>query len=158
MIDPLAMSNLASELGTGERLIWTGMPNPRITFHSDDWALIPFSLMFGGFTIVWETLALADWTPSLGRAGVVLWGVPFVIVGQYLIWGRFLYDGWLKRRTYYGVTNFRALIVQQGLKRKVSSAYLDSCRGSKRRDKGLEPYGSARGSQGSPEEAKRPQD
>jgi hypothetical protein len=26
------------------------MPNPRITFHSDDWQAIPFAIMFGGFS------------------------------------------------------------------------------------------------------------
>jgi hypothetical protein len=42
---------------------------------------------------------------------MVLWGVPFVVIGQYMIWGRFLYDAWLKPRTYYGITNRRVLIL-----------------------------------------------
>jgi hypothetical protein len=41
---------------------------------------------------------------------MVLWGVPFVVIGQYMIWGRFLYDAWLKPRTYYGITNRRVLM------------------------------------------------
>jgi hypothetical protein len=55
-----------------------------------------------------------------------LWGIPFVVIGQYMIWGRFFYDGWLKRRTYYAVTNRRALVVQQGWKRKTSWIYISS--------------------------------
>ena len=44
-------------------------------------------------------------------AVMVLWGVPFVVIGQYMVWGRFLYDAWLKPRTYYGITNRRVLIL-----------------------------------------------
>ena len=35
-------------------------------------------------------------------------------------------DAWLKRRTYYALTNRRALIVQKGWKTKVSTTYLES--------------------------------
>jgi hypothetical protein len=120
MIDPHAISKLQGELVRGERVYWAGMPNPRITFHSDDWQAIPFAIMFGGFSIFWETAALRS--PSTFMA---LWGLPFVVIGQYLIWGRFIYDRWLKKRTYYGVTNRRVLIVQEGWKRKISSSYLE---------------------------------
>ena len=57
---------------------------------------------------------------------MALWGIPFVIIGQYLIWGRFLTDAWLKRKTYYAVTNRRVLIVQDGWKHKVRSCYLEA--------------------------------
>jgi hypothetical protein len=57
----------------------------------------------------------------------VIWGTPFVLIGQYLIWGRFVYSGWVKRRTLYALTNRRALIVKNGLKgRTVTSAYFKS--------------------------------
>lgn len=106
------------------------MPNPRIIFHPDDWAMIPFSLLWGGFAIFWEAGVLGYWengpkvhpTPSF----MVLWGIPFVLAGQYFIWGRFLTDYWLKRRTYYAVTNRRVLILQEGWKRKTRSCYLES--------------------------------
>ena len=121
MIDPVASSKLQGELARGEKVYWAGMPNPQVTFHSDDWQAIPFSLMWGGFSIFWEAGVLR--TPATFMA---LWGIPFVVVGQYLIWGRFIYDRWLKKRTWYGVTNRRVLIVQEGLKRKISSSYLES--------------------------------
>jgi len=104
-IDPEASIRIQSELVSGESLLWSGRPNPGVIFHSDDWYMIPFSLLWGGFAIFWESMALGFWghnakgTPPVFMA---LWGVPFVVIGQYLIWGRFVYDGWLKRRTYYG--------------------------------------------------------
>jgi hypothetical protein len=56
----------------------------------------------------------------------VLWGIPFLIVGNYLVWGRFLVDAWLKRRTYYAVTNRRILVLQEGWKRKTNFMYLEA--------------------------------
>jgi hypothetical protein len=56
---------------------------------------------------------------------MALWGIPFILIGQYLLWGRFVYDGWLKRRTYYGVTSSRILVVQDGWNRKSIFNYID---------------------------------
>jgi hypothetical protein len=47
------------------------------------------------------------------------------LIGQYLLWGRFAYDGWIKRRTYYGVTSRRIVIVQEGWSRKTTFNYID---------------------------------
>jgi hypothetical protein len=44
-----------------------------------------------------------------------------------MIWGRFVYARWKKRRTFYALTNRRALIVQNGIKgRTSSSAYFEN--------------------------------
>jgi len=57
----------------------------------------------------------------------VIWGTPFVLVGQYMIWGRFVYGYWKKQRTYYGLTTRRALIVVNGFRgRTASSAYFEN--------------------------------
>jgi hypothetical protein len=36
------------ELLAGQSIYWAAMPNPTIIFHSDDWTIIPFSLLSGG--------------------------------------------------------------------------------------------------------------
>ena len=101
------------------------MPNPRAIFHSDDWSSIPFSLLWTGFWVFWEGHALG-WTGT-GRGEsdlfIVLWGIPFLVVGNFIVWGRFFYDAWLKRRTYYAITNRRAFILQEGWERKSVSAF-----------------------------------
>jgi hypothetical protein len=56
----------------------------------------------------------------------MLWGIPFVVIGQYMIWGRFILAAWKKRRTFYALTNRRAVVVQDGWSRKTASAYLDT--------------------------------
>jgi hypothetical protein len=53
-----------------------------------------------------------------------LWGIPFVLVGLYFIFGRFLADGWQRARTFYGVTNERILIVSGLFQRQVKSLSL----------------------------------
>lgn len=49
----------------------------------------------------------------------LLLGIPFVVMGQYLMWGRYLYK---KRRTHYAVTNRRVIVVQNLDDRQVASA------------------------------------
>jgi hypothetical protein len=115
-----------SELLPGETVAWAGQPDPGVIFHKQDALLIPFSLMWGGFAIFWEAGVVGLWGHTRAWSFGMLWGIPFVLAGQYIIWGRFLYAGWLKRRTNYAVTNRRVLVVQNGWNRQVSSAYIDS--------------------------------
>jgi hypothetical protein len=56
----------------------------------------------------------------------MIWGIPFVVIGQYMIWGRFLYGAWKKKRTHYAVTNRRVIVVQDGWKRQMASNYIDT--------------------------------
>lgn len=122
----------SSELLPGESLQWTGSPNTSVIFHKEDWGAIPFSLMWGGFAIFWILLAtgtLGNVTrnPNEGSSWFgVIWGTPFVLIGQYLIWGRFVYAYWKKQRTFYALSNRRALILVRGWNgRTSSSAYFE---------------------------------
>jgi hypothetical protein len=120
------------ELLPGEKIEWTGQPNPAVVFHKEDWAAIPFSLLWGGFAIFWLLGASGIWDIWTHRPDRtfqwfgVIWGTPFVLVGQYFIWGRFLHARWKKKRTYYALTNRRALIVERGVGgRTATSAYFE---------------------------------
>lgn len=129
-IDSGAAMKVQTEMTSGERVYWAGMPNPRVIFHTDDWAAIPFTLIWTGFFVFWEANALGIWGSAPRRGGsnlfMVLWGIPFLIIGNYMVWGRFLVDAWLKRRTYYAVTNRRILILQEGWNRKTNWMYLEA--------------------------------
>jgi hypothetical protein len=108
--DPGLQFRLQPYLQPGEKILWTGKPDPSRLIGRSDAFLIPFSLMWGGFAIFWEASALGGSAPVF----FILWGVPFVVVGQYLIWGRFLFKRWDKRRTVYALTVQRALILRGG--------------------------------------------
>lgn len=92
------------------------MPDSSAIFHSDDWTIVPFSLLWCGFTIFWEWQALgaSRKTPNQNGSFMVLWGAAFVCIGLYFVAGRFVYDAWLKRHTYYAATNRRVVILQDG--------------------------------------------
>jgi hypothetical protein len=127
-IDPQAAQRVQPELLPGESIYWAGMPKQSVIFHSDDWVTIPFSLMWTGFFIFWEAGALGDWGKATSGSGggnwfMVLWGIPFLLYGNYLVWGRFLTDAWLKRRTFYAITNRRIFVLQQGWTKKTSTAF-----------------------------------
>jgi hypothetical protein len=109
--------------------LWAGTPNPSIIFHSDDWYIIPFSLLWGGVAISWEAAVsgysgnVYGGTPSMF---IELWGIPFILIGQYMIWGRFFYDAWLKPRSFYAITNRRIGVVQNGWKYKTSWIHISA--------------------------------
>jgi len=127
-INPTSAAAVQPELVPGESFVWAGQPKASVIFHKEDLFLIPFSLFWGGFAIFWEAGVSGVWGGQAhGRWTFgMLWGIPFVLIGQYLIWGRFLYAAWLKGRTHYAVTNRRVIVVQDGWKRQTASAYIDS--------------------------------
>ena len=108
-------SRLASELEPDERLLWSGRPKQGFVLRGADALLIPFSLLWGGFAIFWEWVALHESphsrAPHGSRIFAPLWGVPFVLVGLYIIFGRFMTDARMRANTTYGITNKRALIL-----------------------------------------------
>lgn len=74
--------------------------------RSSDVFVIPFSIMWAGFAFFWEFSVIsrgASWFSTL-------WGIPFVLIGLYLLVGRFIYDAWRRSRIYYGLTEKRVLI------------------------------------------------
>jgi hypothetical protein len=88
--------------------------------------LFPSVFSGGGFAIVWEIMALIA-TPKSHDPGVMifpLFGLPFVLVGLYLIFGRFFVDAKMRARTYYGVTNERIIIINGLFSQQVKSLQL----------------------------------
>lgn len=130
---PISVDVFSSELLPGERVHWTGSPNASVIFHREDLATVPFSLLWGGFAIFWLLGASGIWDVFANKPNDtfhwfgIIWGTPFVLVGQYLIWGRFIHTAWKKRRTYYALTDRRALILYYAFRaRNVESAYFSN--------------------------------
>jgi hypothetical protein len=105
------------ELGSGEKLLWSGQPRQGLRLNISDAFVIPFSLVWCGFAIFWETNAIKGHSPLLLK----LWGVPFVVIGLYMVFGRFFVDARARARTYYGVTNQRLIIITGSFKHHVRS-------------------------------------
>jgi hypothetical protein len=99
-------NEIRPHLSSGEKLIWTGKPKAGILLRSSDLFMIPFSLLWAGFAVFWETMVVSSGAPVFFK----LWGIPFVLVGLYITIGRFFVDAKKRGNTIYGITNERILI------------------------------------------------
>ncbi|MCL2436705.1 MAG: hypothetical protein FWD00_01555 [Clostridiales bacterium] len=97
---------IQKELLLGERVIWQGAPCRSKVVNKADIFLIPFSIFWAGFVLVWTITA----TLSAGSFGLV--GIPFLIMGGYLTFGRFIVKNRMKRSTIYAITNMRILVAR----------------------------------------------
>jgi len=66
MADPSSVAR--EQLGPDEHLLWSGQPKTGVRLRPADLLMVPFSPFF------------------------MLWGIPFVLTGLYLIVGRFFWD------------------------------------------------------------------
>lgn len=109
----------------GEHLPWRGRPDPRSLFTSADVFLVPFSIMWAGFAVFWESAAIVGGAPVF----FLLWGIPFLLMGAYITVGRFIYKRIVKQHTYYAVTNERVLTLTTLRKPRVQSAFIQTLPG-----------------------------
>lgn len=108
---------LQSQLAPDERLLWFGQPRSGIALRASDILVIPFSLMWGGTAIFIYASILTSDTPFLFK----FFGLPFVVVGLYMLFGRFILDAKRRSATYYGITNERIIIISTRFGRQIRS-------------------------------------
>jgi len=111
---------IQSMLEPRERLLWVGQPAQGIKLRGSDIFMIPFSFLWGGFAIFWEYSVIEKGAPFF----FMLFGVPFVLVGLYIMFGRFYVEAKQRAKTFYGVTNERVIIVSDLFRKKVKSINL----------------------------------
>lgn len=99
-----AENAIRTSLRDGEQLLWIGGPDPSRLLSREDAFVIPFSLLWCGFAIFWLIFAM--------RAGGLFWlfGVPFVLVGLYMVFGRLIVKRSTRRGMRYAITSRRALV------------------------------------------------
>jgi len=115
-------SSIEKELNGGERLLWKGRPRGGITLRAMDFYLIPFSLFWAGF-VFFAAFAGVRQGLKNGPAG---WSAliplsPFIVIGLYILVGRFFVEAMMRARIEYGVTNRRAIIVSGFFSRNIKS-------------------------------------
>ncbi len=118
------------DLLKGENIMWSGQPEPGVNFTKGDIFLVPFSLFFAGFSLMWfGTVIFSEPLNPDKSAGVIIFfyliGFVFTVLGLYFAFGRFLYKRWKKRKTYYALTDQRALVLTLAFGRRIEAAFLD---------------------------------
>ena len=115
-----ATQEISKELSGSERLLWSGKPKNGIMFRGADIFVIPFSLLWCGFAIFWEYSVVTGKAPFFFK----LWGIPFVVVGLYFVFGRFFVEAKQREKTIYGLTSERIIIISGLFRKKVKSLSL----------------------------------
>ena len=112
-MDKAKMNDLfQDELAADEALLWVGQSSTHKLFTRFDLFLIPFSIFWCGLAIYWEYSALLVIIRQSHGPGLFspLFGLLFVLIGIYLMVGRFFYKNYQKQNTFYALTNQRVLI------------------------------------------------
>ena len=117
-IDPRA--EIIDQIQGDEKLLWADKPARGIKFRSTDIFITLFSILWLSFSVFWVYMA------SEANIIFALFGTPFILVGVYLLIGRYFYDALSRKNTVYGLTSTR-IIKKSGLfKTHYSSVLLDS--------------------------------
>lgn len=95
-------------LCAGEAVLWKGKPEKGHLFTAQDVFMIPFSIFWCGFALFWEITTFTSGAPFFFK----LWGIPFVCVGLYMVFGRFLWTAYIRKRTAYVITNKKILRIR----------------------------------------------
>ena len=113
-------SPVERQLSSGEKLVWSGQPRAGIQLRGSDAFVIPFSILWCGFAIFWESMVVRKGAPVFMR----LWGIPFVLVGLYFVFGRFIVDAMVRGKTFYGISNERIIIITGLFSQEIKSLNL----------------------------------
>lgn len=118
-------SDFQQYLNAGERIVWTGKPKGGIRLQAFDLFLIPFSLVWCGFITFWILMALKTGSPVF----LILFSVPFVLVGAYLLFGRFIMEARQRALTAYALTEERLLIISGRRQKTITSININALTG-----------------------------
>ncbi|MFI4855180.1 MAG: hypothetical protein ACIAQF_09440 [Phycisphaerales bacterium JB065] len=127
MSAPSSDPRIARELESNEELIWAGRPDPsRMGCRS--MPIVIFGIPFTAISVFWVLATSGVLFGSIGGGGRIvqilftLFGVPFVLVGLFMLTAPF----WAKRaakRTLYALTDRRCIIWQHGLRTTTVKSY-----------------------------------
>jgi hypothetical protein len=106
-LPPEQQAQVQRLLRPDEHLLWTGRPDSSVHFTRADGYLVPFSILWAGFAVFWESAAAAGHAPPF----FLLFGLPFLAIGFYITIGRFVYKARQKRKTLYVLTDRRAIVL-----------------------------------------------
>lgn len=143
MLTNIVETKLNSELLPGERLLWSGQPRQGFMLRWRNLMMAPVGLVWGMMGVVFTAGALVE------RADrpMLLIGLPLSVAALLMVCAPTVADILLRRRTYYGLTDQRLLIVTDLRRRHVRGLNLRTLSevqySEGRRGRGTLTFGSA---------------
>jgi len=114
-------NNWEAYLDPDEKLIWQGAPATGLRFSGSGFILSFFGIFFLAFALFWTGIA-ASMGGDSGIEGIFpLFGVPFVLIGLWLVAGHWFFDAYKRKRSRYALTNKRAIIARTVFNRRMES-------------------------------------
>ncbi|WP_323040370.1 aspartate carbamoyltransferase catalytic subunit [Gemmobacter sp.] len=94
----------AGILDPDEHILWQGQPDTRFKLYWYDLVAAVFGLFFAGFAVVWMVMA------SFGGGYFWMFGLIHFAVGIGIMAGRPVGSWWMRRHSFYSLSNKRAFI------------------------------------------------
>jgi hypothetical protein len=117
-------SVIHEKLDADEKLIWTGQPAQGLRLQPADSFLIPFGLFWTVMAVsMVRTIINQPADPASQLVGLIV-GTGFVLIGIYLLIARFWVDAAMRRKSFYGITDRRIVIVSGLFSQRVKSVTL----------------------------------
>ena len=111
----------AGQIAAGETILWQGQPASGILWRNLLQKETIIGLVFGGFAIFWIIGARSNVpasAPDVFSLIFPLFGLPFVLIGVWLVIGRLIWDAALRSGTHYTLTDRNAYISRDMLGRR----------------------------------------
>ncbi len=113
-------------LDDDENIVWQGQPDGKFRLRGKNIVISVFGLFFLVFSLFWTVMAASAGQMPVGmRLLFPLFGLPFVLVGLYLVVGIHWFDALGRRKTHYTLTNKRAFIATQMFGKRLKSYPID---------------------------------
>ena len=96
-------------IADGDFVLWRGRPEKGITFSGGDIFTTLFGIAWFAFVLFWFGGVISSGAPF----PMVIFGIPFFLIGIYLVGGKVILTELMKSRTAYVITN-KAIIKRCG--------------------------------------------
>lgn len=112
-------------LEPGETILWQGQPQPGIIWRDALSPLGLFGVVFTGFSLFWITAAASMLAEGPGFPFTLfpLFGLPFLLVGLFMMGGHVVLDAYVRATTWYTLTDRTAYVARAILGKRTLESY-----------------------------------
>jgi hypothetical protein len=117
---PSAQTLFQNEMLKDEKILWSGQPKKGFVLTGEDISGILFGLFFIG------AISFMGYNTNLFFIiFLIIFTLPFLLLGLYLVFGITISKNYQKKRTYYAVTNQRIIILINSSNKIVESILIN---------------------------------